>query len=208
MIHVHIICVQHSIISMYTYINICVYIYICTCIVPVDFNALGLHYVHVCTVDKTWSCGEMVAWLRSESAFPFQFIPCKNIWASWVPRLEFVQVSKKSPCTCSQFCPPCPKWSEQKWTPTRTMSKASATTSKRSKLRYGARPSWRSFRTWSRISRPAQTEHWLKLKVPLNLERDSGWEMELPPCTPEKCVAQKNTPKESALGPPTPSWEA
>ncbi len=40
------------------------------------------------------------------------------------------------------------------------MSKASATTSKRSKLRYGARPSWRSFRTWSRISRPDHGANW------------------------------------------------
>lgn len=26
----------------------------------------------------------MIAWLRSELAFLFQPIPCKNIWASWV----------------------------------------------------------------------------------------------------------------------------
>ena len=60
--------------------HINVYVY-----VPVDFNALGLNYVHVCTVDKTWSWwGEMIAWLRTELAFLFQPIPCKNIWASWV----------------------------------------------------------------------------------------------------------------------------
>lgn len=52
-----------------------VYVY-----VPVGFNALGLNYVHVCTVDKTWSWwGEMIAWLRSELDFLFQPIPCKNI---------------------------------------------------------------------------------------------------------------------------------